>query len=381
MTEECGPIKNGNGNGKASLEIRNITKQFGDLVAVNDVSLDIKEGEIFSFLGPSGCGKTTLLRCIAGLEDVDEGEILIGGELVNHIPPFKRNCSIVFQQHALFPHMNVFDNIAFGLVERKISKKEIRRRVGDLLELVNLTGLEDRYPNQLSGGQQQRVALIRSLILRPAVLLLDEPLAALDRKLRKEMQVELKRIQREVGITFMNVTHDQKEALILSDRIAVMKDGEIIQLGTPGEIYESPRTTFVADFMGASNIFPGRAGTRKDGRIYFRNEEGLQLTLPDSTEIDLGKIEGVSVHPEVIGVALDETELKTLGSDEYTFFHGQVKDIFYQGDFSELTVTLKNAQRDLSIHKARGITQEKELCVGQDIIVYWNWINNNALYS
>jgi spermidine/putrescine transport system ATP-binding protein len=379
MTTECGPIENG--NGKASLEIRNITKQFGDLVAVNDVSLDIKEGEIFSFLGPSGCGKTTLLRCIAGLEDVDEGEILIGGELVNHIPPFKRNCSIVFQQHALFPHMNVFDNIAFGLVERKISKKEIRRRVGDLLELVNLTGLEDRYPNQLSGGQQQRVALIRSLVLRPAVLLLDEPLAALDRKLRKEMQVELKRIQREVGITFMNVTHDQKEALILSDRIAVMKDGEIIQLGTPGEIYESPRTAFVADFMGASNIFPGRAGTRKDGRIYFRNEEGLQLTLPDSTEIDLGKIEGVSVHPEVIGVALDETELKTLGSDEYTFFHGQVKDIFYQGDFSELTVTLKNAQRDLSIHKARGITQEKELCVGQDIIVYWNWINNNALYS
>jgi spermidine/putrescine transport system ATP-binding protein len=379
MTTECGPIENG--NGKASLEIRNITKQFGDLVAVNDVSLDIKEGEIFSFLGPSGCGKTTLLRCIAGLEDVDEGEILIGGELVNHIPPFKRNCSIVFQQHALFPHMNVFDNIAFGLVERKISKKEIRRRVGDLLELVNLTGLEDRYPNQLSGGQQQRVALIRSLVLRPAVLLLDEPLAALDRKLRKEMQVELKRIQREVGITFMNVTHDQKEALILSDRIAVMKDGEIIQLGTPGEIYESPRTTFVADFMGASNIFPGRAGTRKDGRIYFRNEEGLQLTLPDSTEIDLGKIEGVSVHPEVIGVALDETELKTLGSDEYTSFHGQVKDIFYQGDFSELTVTLKNAQRDLSIHKTRGITQEKELCAGQDVIVYWNWINNNALYS
>ncbi len=379
MTAECGPIENG--NGKASLEIRNVIKQFGDLVAVNDVSLDIKEGEIFSFLGPSGCGKTTLLRCVAGLEDVDQGEILIGGEIVNHIPPYKRNCSIVFQQHALFPHMTVFDNIAFGLVERKIAKDEIKRRVGELVELVNLTGLESRFPSQLSGGQQQRVALIRSLVLRPAVLLLDEPLAALDRKLRKEMQVELKRIQREVGITFMNVTHDQKEALSLSDRIAVMKDGKIIQLGTPSEIYESPRTTFVADFMGASNIFPGRAAARKGGRIEFRSEDGLQLTLPDSNEVDIDKIEGVSVHPEVIGIALDESETKPLESNGHTTFPGRVKDIFYQGDFSELTITLKNVQRDLSIHMARGISHDKELCAGLDIIVYWNWVHNNILIS
>ncbi len=379
MTAECGPIENG--NGKASLEIRNVIKRFGDLVAVNDVSLDIKDGEIFSFLGPSGCGKTTLLRCVAGLEDVDQGEIRIGGEIVNHIPPYKRNCSIVFQQHALFPHMKVFDNIAFGLVERKIAKDEIRRRVGDLVELVNLTGLENRYPSQLSGGQQQRVALIRSLVLRPAVLLLDEPLAALDRKLRKEMQVELKRIQREVGITFMNVTHDQKEALSLSDRIAVMKDGKIIQLGTPSEIYESPRTTFVADFMGASNIFPGRAETCKEGMIEFRSEDGLQLTLPEVKEIDIDKIEGVSVHPEVIGIALDASETKPLESKGYTTFPGQVKDIFYQGDFSELTITLKNVQRDLSIHMARGISHDKELCAGLDIIVYWNWVHSNILIS
>ena len=379
MTAECGPTDNR--TGKASLEMRNVTKQFGDLVAVNDVSLDIKEGEIFSFLGPSGCGKTTLLRCIAGLENVDNGEILIGGETVNHIPPYKRNCSIVFQQLALFPHMSVFDNIAFGLVERKIAKDEIRRRVGDLLELVNLTGLENRYPSQLSGGQQQRVALVRSLVLRPAVLLLDEPLAALDRKLRKEMQVELKRIQREVGITFMNVTHDQKEALSLSDRIAVMKDGIIIQLGTPREIYESPRTTFVADFMGASNIFPGRAKTRKGGMIEFRSEEGLQLTLPEANEIDIDTIEGVSVHPEVIGIALDASEAKSLESNGCTTFRGRIKDIFYQGDFSELTITLKNVQRNLSIHMARGISYEKELCVGLDIIVYWNRAHNNVLIS
>jgi spermidine/putrescine transport system ATP-binding protein len=379
MTVECGPIENG--NRKASLEIRNVTKRFGDLVAVNNVSLEIKEGEIFSFLGPSGCGKTTILRCIAGLEDVDEGEILIGGEVANQIPPYKRNCSIVFQQHALFPHMSVYDNIAFGLVERKIAKDEIRRRVGDLVKLVNLTGMEDRYPLQLSGGQQQRVALIRSLVLRPAVLLLDEPLAALDRKLRKEMQVELKRIQREVGITFMNVTHDQKEALSLSDRIAVMRDGRIVQLGSPSEIYESPRTTFVADFMGASNIFPGRAEARANGRIEFRSEDGLQLTLPDPNEIDIDKIEGVSVHPEVIGIALDASEVKSLESNGCATFPGQVKDIFYQGDFSELTITLKNVQRELSIHMARGISHDKELCAGLDIIVYWNRAHNNVLIS
>ena len=270
---------NNAGDTTKSLEIRKVTKRFGSLVAVNAVSLDIREGEIFSFLGPSGCGKTTLLRCIAGLEDVDEGEILIGGEVVNLIPPYKRNCSIVFQQHALFPHMSVFDNIAFGLVERRLAKAEIKRRVGELVDLVNLTGMEDRRPSQLSGGQQQRVALARSLVLRPAVLLLDEPLAALDRKLRKEMQTELKRIQREVGITFMNVTHDQKEALSLSDRIAVMKDGRLIQLGTPGEIYESPRTTFVADFMGASNIFPGRVVSQNGNRIELRSEDGLQLVF------------------------------------------------------------------------------------------------------
>jgi spermidine/putrescine transport system ATP-binding protein len=379
MTVGCNP--NETVNSKKSLEIRNVTKRFGDLIAVHDISLDIKEGEIFSFLGPSGCGKTTLLRCVAGLEDVDEGEILIGGEVVNHIPPYKRNCSIIFQQHALFPHMNVFDNIAFGLVERKIAKDEIKQRVSELVELVNLTGLEERFPSQLSGGQQQRVALIRSLVLRPAVLLLDEPLASLDRKLRKEMQVELKRIQREVGITFMNVTHDQKEALSLSDRIAVMKDGKIIQLGTPDEIYESPRTTFAADFMGASNIFTGRVEARKGGRIEFRSKDGLQLTFPDSNEIDIDTIEGISVHPEVIRIALDATEAKPLESGGHTTFHGRIRDIFYQGDFNELTIALKDAQQDLTVHLSRGIAHDKELCTGQDVIVYWNCMHNNILFK
>ena len=239
------------------LEIRDVVKQFPGVTAVDHISLEIKEGEIFSFLGPSGCGKSTLLRVVAGLENQDQGDVLIAGKVVNDLPPYKRDCSTVFQSHALFPHMNVADNIGFGLVERKIPKAEIKKRVQAKVDLVNLGGMEDRFPHQLSGGQMQRVALARSLVLEPAVLLLDEPLAALDRKLRKEMQVELKRIQREVGTTFLNVTHDQKEALSLSDRIAVMKDGVLLQIGTPNEIYETPRTRFVASFMGASNIFSG----------------------------------------------------------------------------------------------------------------------------
>jgi spermidine/putrescine transport system ATP-binding protein len=367
-------------NTKSALEIRNVTKRFGDLVAVDNINLDIKEGEIFTFLGPSGCGKTTLLRCIAGLEDADEGEILIGGEVVNGIPPYKRNCSIVFQQHALFPHMNVFDNVAFGLVERRVSKEEIKRRVADIVELVNLTGMEERRPKQLSGGQQQRVALARSLVLSPAVLLLDEPLAALDRKLRKEMQTELKRIQHEVGITFMNVTHDQKEALSLSDRIAVIKDGNIIQLGTPGEIYETPQTKFVADFMGASNILSGKAKEDTSGNVIFECRDGLQIVVPNQLKADVGKIDGVSIHPEVIGIALDESETKSLGT-EHTVFKGKIKEMFYQGDFSELTVTLKESSRDLAIHLNRGIAHDKDIAAGQEVFVHWKSVHNNILYS
>ena len=235
--------------GTICLDIEDVVKQFPDVTAVDRVSVQITEGEIFSLLGPSGCGKSTLLRLVAGLESLDQGRISIAGQLVNNLPPYKRDCSTVFQNHALFPHMSVADNIGFGLVERKMPKREIRKKVSDKVDLVNLAGLESRYPDQLSGGQKQRVALARSLVLEPTVLLLDEPLAALDRKLRKEMQVELKRIQREVGTTFLNVTHDQKEALSLSDRIGVMRNGKLLQIGTPNQIYETPRTKFIARFM------------------------------------------------------------------------------------------------------------------------------------
>ncbi len=379
MTDSGNEKKKGEGN--ICLDIQDVVKRFPGITAVDHVSLEVMKGEIFTFLGPSGCGKTTLLRLVAGLEMLDHGDILIAEEVVNNLPPFKRNCSMVFQNHALFPHMTVYNNIGFGLVERRLPKSEIKKKVSDMIDLVTLTGMEDRHPDQLSGGQRQRVALARSLVLEPMILLLDEPLAALDRKLRKEMQVELKRIQREVGITFMNVTHDQKEALSLSDRIAVMKNGKIVQLGTPNEIYESPRTTFVADFMGASNIFSGRAEACKDGRIEFRSGEGLRLTLSDANGINIDDIEGVSVHPDVIGIALDESEIKRLDSDGYTILRGQVKDIFYQGDFSELTVTVKDVQQDLSIQLARVISHGKELCAGLDIIVYWDRAHNNTLRS
>ena len=379
MTDSVNEKKKGEGN--TCLNIQDVVKRFPGITAVDHVSLEVMKGEIFTFLGPSGCGKTTLLRLVAGLEMLDHGDILIAEEVVNNLPPFKRNCSMVFQNHALFPHMTVYNNIGFGLVERRLPKSEIKKKVSDMIDLVTLTGMEGRHPDQLSGGQRQRVALARSLVLEPMILLLDEPLAALDRKLRKEMQVELKRIQREVGITFMNVTHDQKEALSLSDRIAVMKEGKIVQLGTPNEIYESPRTKFVAGFMGASNIFSGRAEACKDGRIEFRSGEGLRLTLSDANGINIDDIEGVSVNPDVIGIALDESEIKRLDSDGYTILRGQIKDIFYQGDFSELTVTVKDVQQDLSIQLARVISHGKELCAGLDIIVYWDRAHNNTLIS
>ena len=240
------------------LEIRNVTKKYGSITAVDHISLSIKRGEFFSLLGPSGCGKTTLLRMIAGFEETTEGEILINGQDVAPLPPYKRPVNTVFQHYSLFPHMNVFQNIAFGLERKKTAREEIQKTVKEALDLVRLSGFEKRRPSQLSGGQKQRVALARALVMHPEVLLLDEPLGALDMKLRKEMQVELKNLQEALKITFIFVTHDQEEALVMSDRIAVMNHGHIEQVGKScSEIYEHPRTEFVAHFIGATNIFEG----------------------------------------------------------------------------------------------------------------------------
>jgi spermidine/putrescine transport system ATP-binding protein len=243
---------------RGEIELNKLTKQFAEVNAVAGIDLQIPAGEFFSLLGPSGCGKTTTLRMIAGFEQPTSGEILLDGTDVAYTPPHHRNVNTVFQNYALFPHLNVFDNIAFGLRRAKRPKAEIRERVGKSLELVQLSGYEKRKSSQLSGGQQQRVALARALVLNPAVLLLDEPLGALDAKLRKALQIELKALQQEVGITFLYVTHDQEEALTMSDRLAVMNAGHVEQVGAPQDVYEDPQTLFVADFLGVSNLMEAR---------------------------------------------------------------------------------------------------------------------------
>ena len=247
------------------VQLVDLVKRFGDFTAVAGVNLEMPSGEFFSLLGPSGCGKTTSLRMIAGFERPTEGQILLDGVDMAQTPPHKRNVNTVFQNYALFPHLTVEENVAFGLKYQKASKEETRDRVGKALELVQMTQFEKRRPNQLSGGQQQRVALARALILNPKVLLLDEPLGALDAKLRKRLQIELKALQEEVGITFIYVTHDQEEALTMSDRIAVMSQGRVEQVGGPKEIYESPATAYVADFLGVSNLMDAEAAGVGDG--------------------------------------------------------------------------------------------------------------------
>jgi spermidine/putrescine transport system ATP-binding protein len=266
----------------ADVELVGVTKRFGDVVAVDALDLTVRPGEFLSLLGPSGCGKTTTLRLIAGFERPDEGEVRIGGTDVAHLPPYKRNVNTVFQSYALFPHLSVLDNVAYGLKQRGLNKAERQGRAREALELVRLPTLGDRKPKQLSGGQQQRVALARALVMSPQVLLLDEPLGALDLKVRRELQIELKRIQESVGITFVYVTHDQEEALAMSDRVVVMNGGRIEQLGPPREIYDVPATEFVASFIGETNFIRQNGGTVavRPEQLHVAAEQGSDASLP-----------------------------------------------------------------------------------------------------
>ena len=356
------------------VELRSVVKRFPGVTAVDHVSLKVEQGKVFSLLGPSGCGKTTTMRLVAGLETLDEGDILIDDKVINDIPPYYRDCSTVFQTLALFPHMTVEGNIAYGLERRKVSKDEIRKRVGEMVKLMELGGMEKRRPTQLSGGQRQRVALARSLVLNPKILLLDEPLASLDRKLRKEMQVELKRIQREVGITFLYVTHDQKEALAISDIIAVMRMGKLEQVGTPNEIYETPRTKFIADFMGAINIFPGRVIASGDGRVQLETENGLRVIALENKDIGSKEITGISVHPELIEVLPEGAGLE--GDNR---FRGKIVEMIYQGDFIETKICLGQTGELITAYLSSIQDRESQFSPGEEVLVHWSLESSNIL--
>jgi spermidine/putrescine transport system ATP-binding protein len=292
---------------EADVRLDRVTKRFSDVVAVDDLTLEIEHGEFFSLLGPSGCGKTTSLRMIGGFEEPSQGVIYLGGNDVTGLPPYRRDVNTVFQSYALFPHLNVLDNVAFGLRRKKVDGAEVDRRVKETLDLVDMPGFEKRKPSQLSGGQQQRVALARALVNHPRVLLLDEPLGALDLKLRKQMQLELKRIQSEVGITFLYVTHDQDEAMTMSDRLAVMRHGKIEQIGAPQDVYERPSTEFVAGFLGASNLLEGEVQALQNGHASIRLKDGNVVAVPRALE------SGASGSKVLLGVRPEKIRLEAEG--------------------------------------------------------------------
>ena len=350
---------------ETAVELVNVIKRFGEVVAVDDVSIKIEDGEFFSLLGPSGCGKTTSLRMIAGLETATEGEILLHGKSMGQVPSFKRPVNTVFQNYALFPHLTVERNVAFGLEMQKVPKDEIKSRVVDALEMVRMSEYARRQPNQLSGGQQQRIALARALVNRPEVLLLDEPLGALDLKLRKDMQLELKQLQEQVGITFIYVTHDQEEALTMSDRIAVMNKGKVLQIGSPEEIYEHPNTRFVADFIGETNFLEGTI-SEVDGNDIAVSLDG-QAVVRAHGHISLEKGQAVSVviRPEKISLG------------EKGMLNGKVDEAIYIGTDMRYIIRLPNNSSVTVREQNLDHSQTRKHKVGD--LVGLNWNPTNAL--
>ncbi len=348
MAKTLGPVKRkfspwDNPDAVPFIRFENVTKRFGDFVAVNNLTLDIYEREFFSLLGPSGCGKTTLMRMLAGFEEPTEGRILLQGKDISGVPPYKRPTNMMFQSYALFPHMSVEKNIAFGLEQDGLPKAEIASRVEEMLRLVKLTEFARRKPSQLSGGQRQRVALARSLAKRPKVLLLDEPLGALDKKLREETQFELMDIQTNLGLTFLIVTHDQEEAMTVSDRIAVMDKGIVVQVATPAEIYEAPNSRYVADFIGDINIFDAKVVANasdigKPGLVTL-DCEGLKVAVEQECAAATGSQVAYAIRPEKVRISLDQPADSSINSA-----YGEVWDIGYLGDFSVFIVKLADGR-------------------------------------
>jgi spermidine/putrescine transport system ATP-binding protein len=351
-----------------SVELKGVTKRFGDVTAADNVSLEIRRGEFFSLLGPSGCGKTTTLRLVAGFEQPTEGEILINNVNVSNKRPYERNVNTVFQSYALFPHLTVAGNIRFGLERKKTPKDQMSKLVEEALDLVQLNEMGDRLPHQLSGGQQQRVALARALVLRPEVLLLDEPLGALDLKLRKAMQIELKSLQERIGITFIYVTHDQEEALTMSDRIAVMERGLLAQVGTPEEIYERPRTRFVADFIGESNFFSGAITAANENTFSLKTDGGLTVSLPPDQGFSVGQHVHFSVRPEKFRV---DPQSRT--SDWENQFVGEIVNKIYLGDSLHYVIALSPRENiAVFLKKERSGQQQISFSVGDKVLVSWH---------
>ncbi len=343
MAKSLGPVKRKftpwtDPNEKPFIRFENITKKFGDYTAIDDLTLDIYEREFFSLLGPSGCGKTTLMRMLAGFEDPTSGRILLQGKDISGVPPYRRPTNMMFQSYALFPHMTVEKNIAFGLKQDGLPKDEIMARVAEMLKLVQLSQFAGRKPSQLSGGQRQRVALARSLAKKPKVLLLDEPLGALDKKLREETQFELMDIQTKLGLTFLIVTHDQEEAMTVSDRIAVMDKGIIKQVATPAEIYEAPNSRYVADFIGDINIVEGKVTAVADGKTQL-DCGGMKVAVVEEAHCAAGDEVAFAIRPEKVSISLDPPADGTVNA-----FHGEVWDIGYLGDFSVFIVHDENGR-------------------------------------
>ena len=358
------------------LVLNGISKRFGDVVALEPSHLEVKPGVLLSLLGPSGCGKTTTLRVIAGFESTDTGSVLIGGEDVTLLPPNKRGLGMVFQNYSLFPHMTVADNIAFGLRMERASEQEIKRRVGEMLDLVQLPGVEKRFPNQLSGGQQQRIALARSLVTNPSVLLLDEPLGALDKNLREIMQFELRRIQNTLGITTILVTHDQEEALTLSDQVVVMDQGKFQQIGTPSEVYESPETRFVSEFLGTSNLFSGdiSAPTDNNDREVTLRYGGITTVIESAGAPSIPAGSGtVAIRPEKIVLSKTPPETRNV-------LQGIVKGHVFRGSYHAYEISVADRDDPVFVYDQAGDRSTDAVhTIGSGVYMTWKRENSVVL--